>query len=182
MHAHSKVYIVKYLRLESSEGSTLPVFLKKWLVTSAIFFDFLPSQFSWFVMISADFFAVFKVFQLILINKMATLALISEYKSSSTRVSRGVVAKREKKFLQLRIHGAEISSASASREETKKNKRRNCFLSFKISDANVAMLQMRRTGIFFHYSLQHELRDLHLQGHKGLAHCLKITIKSLTSP
>ena len=52
-------------------------------------------------MISADFFAVFTVFQLILINKMATLALISEYKSSSTRVSRGVVAKREKKVFAI---------------------------------------------------------------------------------
>ena len=111
---------------------------------------------------------------------MVTLTVISEYRSSSTRVSRVVVAKREKKFLQLRIHGAEISSASASRE-TKKNKRDwCCFLSFKISDANVAMLQMKRTGIFFHYSLQHELRDLHLQGHKGLTHCVKIIIKSLT--
>ena len=110
-------------------------------------------------------------------QEMVTLTVISEYRSSFTRVSRVVVAKREKKFLQLRIHGAEISSASASRE-TKKNKRDwCCFLSFKISDANVAMLQMRRTGIFFHYSLQHELRDLHLQGHKGLTYCVKIIIK-----
>ena len=48
--------------------------------------------------------------------------------------------KKGKKFLQLRIHGAEISSASE--EKKTKEEKRAFFLFFSPTDANVAMLQM----------------------------------------